>query len=120
MKIPKLGDDNKIETIKVNGVALTPVSKTVDIAIPIKTIKVNGTALTPDGSKAVSITIPEPGDTNVIESISLNGAEGSRIDATIENKHASLQLDELEFEELRTNSLYIDGNSLDEIVPDVS
>lgn len=96
LKIPKLGDDNKIETIKVNG-----------------------TALTPDGSKAVDIAIPEPGDTNVIESISLEGAEGSRIDATIVDKHATIKLTELEIEEMHTNQLYINGNSLSEIVPNV-
>lgn len=57
------GDTNVIETVKVNGTALTPDSnKAVNVVIPaagdtnvIETVKVNGTALTPDANKAVDI-----------------------------------------------------------------
>lgn len=38
LQIPNSGENNKIETIKVNGTALTPSSKAVNIVI-----KVNGT-----------------------------------------------------------------------------
>ena len=79
------GEPNVIETVKVNGVALTPVSKAVDVIVPTKTsdltndgdgesnfateayvaenggkidvIKVNGTAQTIT-NKAVDITVP--------------------------------------------------------------
>lgn len=65
------------------------------------------------------LKIPKLGDDNKIESISLEGVEGSRIDATIVDKHATIQLTELELEEMRTNQLYINGNRLSEIVPNV-
>ena len=64
---------NVIETIKVNNVALTPTSKTVNITVPtdnsaltngagyqanvIETVKVNNVALVPS-SKTVNITVP--------------------------------------------------------------
>lgn len=79
------GEPNVIETVKVNGTALTPVSKAVDVTVPTKTsdltndgdgdsnfateeyvaenggkidvIKVNGTAQTIT-NKAVDITVP--------------------------------------------------------------
>ena len=48
-----------IQTVKVNGSALTPDNvKAVDVTIPITTVKVNGSALTPDNAKAVDITVP--------------------------------------------------------------
>ena len=75
------GEVNAINTIKVNGSALTPDGdRAVDITIPsagdanvIESITVNGTALVPDANKAVA-TIPAPGDANVIEGITVNGA----------------------------------------------
>jgi len=67
------GEANVIEGVSVNGTALTPANKVVDVTVPtkvsdldndsgfaanvIETITVNGTALTPS-SKEVSITIP--------------------------------------------------------------
>mgnify|MGYP006908796531 CR=1 FL=1 len=48
---------NVIETVQVNGSALTPASKTVNVQIPITSVKVNGTALTPS-SNAVDVTVP--------------------------------------------------------------
>lgn len=58
--------ENVIETVKVNGVEVTPVGKVVDITLPtntgeanvINTVKVNGIALTPDENKAVDISVP--------------------------------------------------------------
>lgn len=84
------GEPNVIETVKVNGTALTPdANKAVDITVPdsvattsadglmssadktkldgveagadenvIETVKVNGRALTPDANKAVNVTYP--------------------------------------------------------------
>lgn len=48
---------NVVETVQVNGAALTPASKTVNVQIPITSVKVNGTALTPS-SNAVDVTVP--------------------------------------------------------------
>lgn len=48
---------NVIETVKVNGAALTPTDKAVDVEIPITSVKVNGSALTPT-NKAVNVVIP--------------------------------------------------------------
>lgn len=75
------GEVNTIQTIKINGVALTPDGdRAVDITIPstgdanvIESITVNGTALTPDANKAVAITIPDAGQSNVIETVKVNG-----------------------------------------------
>ena len=76
------GEVNAINTIKVNGSALTPDGdRAVDITIPsagdanvIESITVNGTALVPDANKAVAITIPDAGQSNVIETVKVNGA----------------------------------------------
>ena len=76
------GEVNTIQTIKVNGSALTPDGdRAVDITIPpagdanvIESITVNGTALTPDANKTVAITIPAAGQDNVIETVKVNGA----------------------------------------------
>ena len=48
---------NIIETVQVNGTALTPSSKTVNVEIPITSVKVNGTALTPTNN-AVDVPVP--------------------------------------------------------------
>ena len=48
---------NVIETVQVNGTALTPSSKTVNVEVPITSVKVNGTALVPS-SNAVDVTVP--------------------------------------------------------------
>ena len=48
-----------IETVKVNGTALTPdANKAVDVSIPITTVKVNNTALTPNVNRAVNVVVP--------------------------------------------------------------
>jgi len=67
------GEPNVIETVKVNGKALTPSEKAINITVPtdnksltngagyqanvIETVKVNGKALTPS-EKAINITVP--------------------------------------------------------------
>ena len=51
---------NVIETVKVNGTALTPDSdKAVDVTVPVLGVSVNGNAVTPDAtSKVADITVP--------------------------------------------------------------
>lgn len=51
---------NTIESVKVNGTALTPdANKAVDVTVPILGVSKNGTALTPDSStKVVDVTVP--------------------------------------------------------------
>lgn len=51
---------NVIETVKVNGTALTPdANKAVDVSVPLLGISVNGTAVTPDSStKVANLTVP--------------------------------------------------------------
>ena len=86
------GEVNTIQTIKVNGAALTPDGdRAVDITIPsagdanvIESITVNGTALVPDANKAVAITIPDAGQNNVIEKITTNGVELAINNKTVE------------------------------------
>ena len=53
-------DVNVIETVKVNGSALTPdANKAVDITVPILGVQVNGSDLTPDTTtKKVNIVMP--------------------------------------------------------------
>lgn len=82
------GDTNVIETVKVNGTALTPDnSKAVDILL--KTI--NNTAITGTGNISIS------GDTNVIESVSVNGTAqtitSKNVDITVPTKVSDLTND---------------------------
>lgn len=53
-------DVNIIESVKVNGAALTPDSnKAVDVTIPVLGVSVNGTAVTPDATtKVADVTVP--------------------------------------------------------------
>jgi hypothetical protein len=53
-------EENVIETVKVNGTALTPdANKAVDVSVPILGVSKNGTALTPDSTtKVVDVTVP--------------------------------------------------------------
>ena len=48
---------NVIETVQVNGTALTPAGKTVNVLVPIEVIQVNGTAQTIT-DKTVNLTVP--------------------------------------------------------------
>lgn len=91
---------NVLESVKVNGTALTvDQNKAVDITMPtalsdltddlghqanvIETVKVNGSALTPDANKAVDVTVPTAVSDltndanyaeNVIETVQVNGS----------------------------------------------
>jgi len=51
---------NVVESVKVNGVALTPdANKAVDVTIPVLGVSKNGTPLTPDTTtKIVDVTVP--------------------------------------------------------------
>lgn len=51
---------NVVESVKVNGTALTPdANKAVDVTVPILGVSKNGTALTPDTTtKVVDVTVP--------------------------------------------------------------
>lgn len=104
---------NVIESVKVNGTALTvDQNKAVDITMPtalsdltddlghqanvIETVKVNGSALTPDANKAVDVTVPTAVsdltndsnfEENVIETINVDGSP-----LTVTNKAVSITL----------------------------
>lgn len=51
---------NVIETVKVNGTALTPdANKAVDVSVPVLGVSQNGTPITPDSTtKVVDVTVP--------------------------------------------------------------
>lgn len=51
---------NVIESVKVNGTALTPdANKAVDVSVPILGVSQNGTPITPDSTtKVVDVTVP--------------------------------------------------------------
>lgn len=51
---------NEIDTVKVNGTALTPdANKAVDVTIPVLGVSVNGNAVTPDPTtKVANVTVP--------------------------------------------------------------
>ena len=57
-----------------------------------------------------------------IKSISLKGSEAGEIQAEVDEAtgHATLTLEEIEYEELHTNSLYLDGTDLRELLPNIS
>lgn len=79
--MPATGQDNIIETVKVNGAALTPdANKAVDITVPqgtVTSVTVNGSNYTPDTNGLVNLgTISGGsggGEANVIESVKVNG-----------------------------------------------
>ena len=53
-----------------------------------------------------------------IKSFTLQGAEDTHIDAEVdENGHATLRIEELEFEELHTQELYLDGVNIKTMIP---
>lgn len=76
-----VGDTNVIETVKVNGTALTPdANKAVDITVPtVPTISTNITTDATDDTKTASPKAVKTyadsvaGDTNVIETVKVNG-----------------------------------------------
>ena len=99
---------NVLETVKVNGTALTATSKTVDVTVPTKvsqltnddnfqtnvleTVKVNGTALT-NTSKTVDVTVPtkvsqltndDGFQANVLETVKVNGTALSPSSKTVD------------------------------------
>lgn len=51
------GEPNVIESVKVNGTALTVENKSVDVSVPVQSVEVNGTALTPDANGAVNVQV---------------------------------------------------------------
>lgn len=92
--MPATGQDNIIETVKVNGTALTPdANKAVDITVPqgtVTSVTVNGSNYTPDTNGLVNLgTISGGsgggGEYNVIEGITFNGTT-----APITNKIAAI------------------------------
>lgn len=92
--MPATGQDNIIETIKVNGTALTPdANKAVDITVPqgtVTSVTVNGSNYTPDANGLVNLgTISgesgSGGEYNVIEGVTFNGTT-----APITNKIAAI------------------------------
>lgn len=88
------GQPNVIETIEVNGTALTPVSKTVDITVPTKT-----SDLTNDGDGTSDFATESYVDTNggKIDKIKVNGTEqtitNKEVDLTIPTKVSDLNND---------------------------
>ena len=92
--MPATGQDNIIETVKVNGTALTPdANKAVDITVPqgtVTSVTVNGSNYTPDTNGLVNLgTISGGsgggGEYNVIEGVTFNGTT-----APITNKIAAI------------------------------
>jgi hypothetical protein len=69
---------NVIETVKVNGSALTPVSKAVDVSIPITGIKVNGTAVTPV-NRVVDIEVQQGSFTRTTQKLASAVSAGTAI-----------------------------------------
>lgn len=69
-----------------------------------------------NGKRVVDIQIPG----GTIESISLVGAEGTEIPATVENGHAEIRLEEIEVDELAVNKLYIHDKDIEDMIPDLS
>lgn len=56
-----------------------------------------------------------------IKSISLSGIGGSKITADIDsNGNANLSVDEIEFQEIYVNNLYLDGKNIKTVIPDLS
>ena len=56
---------------------------------------------------------------NPVRSVTLAGELGGEIDAKITNGNARIQLDELEFDEIHVNDLYLRGTSIFNILQEV-
>ena len=56
---------------------------------------------------------------NPVRSVTMTGELGGKIDAEIINGNAKIQLDELEFDEIHVNDLYLNGTSIFEILQEV-
>ena len=120
------GEVNAIQTIKVNGAALTPDGdRAVDITIPsagdanvIEGITTNGVAVALNG-KIANIVIPAPGEGNLIESITVNG--GSAL--PINNKNVDITIpaggDANVIESIKTNgiALAVTDKAVDIAIP---
>lgn len=98
--VPESGEDNKIESIKVNGIDQTISDKAVDIQA-IQKISLRGWG---------SGTETEPGD------------DGGKIEATpVVGKPGEYEilLKELEFDELRVQSLYLADKNITDLIPNL-
>ena len=86
-EIDNAGEDNVIETVKVNGTALTPVNKAVDVEVPTKT-----SDLTNDGDGTSNFATEDYVDENggKIDVIKVNGTA-----QTITNKEVDINSLEL-------------------------
>lgn len=73
---------NVVESVKVNGAALTPdANKAVDVSVPILGVSKNGTPLTPDTTtKVVDVTVPTKVSDLTNDS---NFQTGTEVDASI-------------------------------------
>ena len=108
------GEDNKIESISVNGTEVIPdVNKNVDITIPdapIKSITVNDTEVEPDEDGNVDITIA---DTNKIEIVKQNGT-ALEIDPT--DKSVDVLADVNKIEVVKVNGAAVEIDTIDKSV----
>lgn len=141
LTIVETGEDNKIDSISVNGTEITPdENKNVDITIPdvpIKSITVNDTEVEPDEDGNVDITIPDApiqsisqdgtplsidengnvdipiADTNKIEIVKQNGT-ALEIDPT--DKSVDVLADVNKIEVIKVNNTVLDIDDTDKSV----
>ena len=105
LKTRQDGSDKDIKEIFIQGATVdgTPVQVTTSDS----------------GKKILDIHLPDSGGT--IKSISLVGSEGSEIPATIDsNGHAEINIEELEFDEMWVDKLYLDGVDINSKFIDLS
>ena len=79
-------------------------------------VKVNGEDVVPtqesDGCWTVDLN-------NVVTNVVLKGTDDEELPAVVENGTATIQLDEIQFGNLNVDSLYVDGNRIQDMIPDM-
>lgn len=101
------GEPNVIETVKVNGTALTPVNKAVDVIVPTKT-----SDLTNDGDGTT------PFATTAVATTSANGLMGSTDKTKLDGVEAGAEENTIETVKVNGSALTPDANkAVDITVP---
>lgn len=111
---PSNAQENVIETIQVNGVALTPSSKSVDIAIPTKVSDIENDKGFVNTDTNTTYSLSKSGDSTIV----LTGSDGSETSATIEiSSGSSVSFTQNLVSGTKVGTLTIDGIDTDLFAP---
>lgn len=111
---PSNAQENVIESIQVNGVTLTPSSKSVDIAIPTKVSDLENDKGFVNTDTNTTYSLSKSGDSTIV----LTGSDGSETSATIEiSSGSSVSFTQNLVSGTKVGTLTIDGIDTDLFAP---